>query len=366
MYTLKANAPKALNRHQACERPGMNKRMKYGVTPELARLIKTIRVKNGVSAKDLAASIGKSRSYVSKLESGDIKSIDCELLTRVLCLVSGSDDFYGRVLPDAVQLLRSTMGEACFVDQAWLIDYDVIERIVEVSPAMAGDFARTIDSMQVSKADLVSLANANIDSQVSDEYPANKIILFEDEGTKRLIARMDLTEEGIDQVVCENGGSTTYFMVYALAHTMFRLKLYPDSAEKLPPEEATALLRCVAAFMDRWEIHSLIGFSHMLSSDEFIQTHTPLTESENDTFNRIARNLRRIVSHDSLNAIGQLSVFEETLEWDPAFALKLMGIPFARLGDMSFANKRGLLKEIQGVFDRYAAMDDFERKMESY
>ncbi|MGN0262347.1 MAG: multiprotein-bridging factor 1 family protein [Eggerthellaceae bacterium] len=344
----------------------MNKRMKLNVTPELARLIKTTRVKNGVSAKELAASIGKSRSYVSKLESGSIKTIERELLAQVLCLASGSDDFYGKVLPDAVQLLRSTMGEACIADQAWLIRFDVVERVVEVPPAMAQDFARNLDAMGVSKAELLAFANANIDSQESNALPANEIILFEQNGTKRLIARMDLTEEDVNQVLCKSGATTTYFKVYALAHAMFRLQLYPDYTEKLPPEEATSLLRCVAAFMDRWDFHSLIGFSHMLSTDEFRESHTPLTESESDTVNRVACDLRKVVALDSLNAIGQLSVFEETLEWDPAFALKLMGIPFARLGDMSFANKRELLEQIQGVFERYASMDDFKRKMENY
>ena len=38
--------------------------MKFRVTPELAKTMKTLRVRNGVPARDVAAHIGKSPSYV--------------------------------------------------------------------------------------------------------------------------------------------------------------------------------------------------------------------------------------------------------------------------------------------------------------
>ena len=49
--------------------------MKFYITSELALLIKTLRTQNKIPSKELADRIGKSNSYISKLESGDVKNI---------------------------------------------------------------------------------------------------------------------------------------------------------------------------------------------------------------------------------------------------------------------------------------------------
>lgn len=49
---------------------------RYDVTPELASIIKSTRIVNNVTAKSVAEHIGKSQSYISKLEKGGIKSIE--------------------------------------------------------------------------------------------------------------------------------------------------------------------------------------------------------------------------------------------------------------------------------------------------
>ena len=51
---------------------------RFDVTQPLAETIKTIRIQNKISSKDLAKKIGKSPSYLSKLEKAEIKSIDAQ------------------------------------------------------------------------------------------------------------------------------------------------------------------------------------------------------------------------------------------------------------------------------------------------
>ena len=42
------------------------------VTPELTETLRGIRLQNKIQAKNLAAHIGKSPAFISKLESGNI------------------------------------------------------------------------------------------------------------------------------------------------------------------------------------------------------------------------------------------------------------------------------------------------------
>lgn len=54
------------------------------VTPELAETLRGIRLQNKVQAKNLAAHIQKSAAYISKLENGNIQTIDTKSYIRFL------------------------------------------------------------------------------------------------------------------------------------------------------------------------------------------------------------------------------------------------------------------------------------------
>ena len=54
------------------------------VTPELTEILRSIRLQNKIQAKLLAEHIGKSPAYISKLESGNIQTIDTRELYMIL------------------------------------------------------------------------------------------------------------------------------------------------------------------------------------------------------------------------------------------------------------------------------------------
>lgn len=340
--------------------------MKLEVTPELAKVLKTMRVQNGVSARDVASHLGKSPSYVSKLEGGGVHSIDKDCLVDLLKFVSSGAGIYEVALPNAARLLENTVDVDRLVNQTWLMQLDVIERPVSIPFDMTRDIAANLHKMQVSSKDLASYINANLDSQMPASFPANQFTVIEYDGRPRLLASVDIPESLVGNVVAGETLETGYYVVYNIVYAMFRMQNFPDEMDKLPPEKVTTVLRCTAAYMDRWGIHSLVGFSHFISSDDFIQYQLPLASGMSGIVGHIAEQLDEIASIDSLSAINQLNVFSETLQWDPAFALKIAGIPFSSLGDMSFANKQRLLHEIIDLVDRYDNMDELERRLESY
>ena len=62
------------------------------VTPELAETLRSIRLQNKVQAKNLAAHIQKSAPYISKLENGNIQTIDTEELYKILQYISNESN----------------------------------------------------------------------------------------------------------------------------------------------------------------------------------------------------------------------------------------------------------------------------------
>lgn len=340
--------------------------MKFPVTDELAKLLKTLRVQRGIPAKDLAERLGKSPSYLSKLEGGAVRTIDKDALAALLGLLVGGVGFYEDVLPAAVRALRGIADDRALSVQLWLLHFDVVERPVDVPPAMARDMAANFAVAGADARSIAELLDANVDSELSDAFPVNQMVAIDYEGTPRLMARVSVSPDHVDAILSGRESRTTYFLLYNIVHAMFRMRAHPRVSTKLPPDDAARILRAVATYLGRWNIHSLTGFSHLISSDDFIARQAPLAAGSAGVVERISAKLAEVVAHDPLHAINQLNAFLDTLEWDPAFALQIAGLPLAELGEVSFANKRRLLERIRTDIDELDQMDDFDKRIERY
>lgn len=346
--------------------------MKLTVTPELAILIKTMRMQNNITAKDFAEHIEKSPSYITKLERGDVKFLQKDNLTDILTFLAGGGDFYKEVLPGIYRVLLSFMSSDRLVFQSWLIHYDVAERLVSVPPAMAEEISRRLEELKMSYQGLTDLINANLDTEMTSAFPANEVVLVDYGDSRRLLVRANISQDEVRLLLTDENPTAYYLLIYNVVYHLFRLIHFPNARKKLSPEDALVVLRDAGAYMDQYHIHSLIGFSHLLFSDDFIQNQHPLAALSGGagagvaTLSQITAILREMTAQDTLNTTHQLNTFLSTLNWDPAFAMALLGIPFAELNGLSYQNKRKLLEEIRALVDKYDSLPDFEKRMETY
>lgn len=344
--------------------------MKFTVTPELTTLLRTIRTQNNISARDLAAHISKSPSYISKLESGDVKNIRKQDLTNILSFLSGSADFYGEVLPTAVRTLMSYMSPERLPEQIWLIQYDTADRPILISEEMATDLNQRLLFLKMSTGELTEFMNKNFDSELSSAFPANEIIPLDQKGSTRILVRLDVNQKEIDNILTGENRHTTYLTAYAISHALIRLKKFGNAAYKLPPESATEILRDASAYMQHFQVHSLIGFSHMLSSNDFINRQMNLLNSFDSTSSELIGSLteffQEALKHDTLGTVQALDNFSKSLNWDPAFILKIIQFPFYKMEGLSFYQKKNMIQEITELLEKYDRLSDFEKKLEIY
>lgn len=344
--------------------------MKFKVTPELATLIKTMRMQSELSSKDLAAHIGKSPSYISKLEGGTVKSVQKDELTSILQYISGDADFFEETLPNVVRVLFSFMSMDRLPAQVWLIHYDIHDKKVEVPAAMAKDLRERIEGTHMSLAEIAGCINANMDSELSPSFPANEILSIDCNGENRLLIREEIAESEMQNILDEPGYTTDYNTLYGLVYILFRLSIYGNAPKKMPPELAAEVLRAVDLYMEQFQLRSLIDYSHFLSSEGFIQRQTPLVSSlgtaNSDYMSRIIDFFQEATQKDALSTAKVLANFNEMMTWDPAFTIKLLELPFADLADLSYQNKKKLLDEITELLNKYDRMSDLEKKWEQY
>ena len=344
--------------------------MKLKVTPELATLIKTLRTQNNVSAKDLAFHMGKSPSYLSKLEGGTVKYIQKSDLTDILTFISEGEDFFEEILPNALRVLQSFMQPERIIAQPWLMQYDVIERKITVPGEMVIDMKRRIKELHTNISEIVEYINENFDSEMSNAFPANEVVEMDYQGTRRILIRAQVSEKEVEKIFSPQETVTDYIIIDYLVYIIFRFELFGKEKRKMPPEKASEVLRYTDAYMEHYEIRSLTGFMHIISSDEFIERQLPtvsIFQSANTVLmNEIIDFFEEAETRNALNMTKVLKNFHEMIMWDPAFTLKILGLPFAELEGLSFQQKKKLAEEISELLDKYDKMSELEKKWENY
>lgn len=344
--------------------------MKFTVTPELTTLIKTIRTQNSISAKELAAYIEKSPSYVSKLESGDVKNIMKEDLTRILIFLTGGEDFYNDVLPAAVRVLMSYLPSERLPEQVWLLQYDTTDRPVLVSEEMAEDLTHRLIELGMDMGELADFMNENFDSELSSAFPANEIIPIDQQGSTRILIRLEVDKKEISRIFSGVDRRTTYLIIYSISHMLIRLEKFGKASYKLPPENAVEILRDTSAYLEKFHVHSLVGFSRMLSSKGFISRQINMVNTfdsvSSELMNHITDFFQEALKYDTLGTTQAMDTFSKSLSWDPAFILKLIQFPFYKMEGLSYHQKKRLISEITELLEKYDQMSDFEKKLEIY
>ena len=80
---------------------------KVYVTQELAETIKSIRLQNKILSKDLANIIDKSPAYVTKLEKGEIQTIDIDELNKIFNYIIGDDTSFDETIQKIIDIVEN-------------------------------------------------------------------------------------------------------------------------------------------------------------------------------------------------------------------------------------------------------------------
>lgn len=348
----------------------MEQSLKFSVTPELAATLKTISAQNGVSAKSLAAAVGKSPSYISKLVNGDVKNIRKEDLTAILNALHNGESFYDVVLPNVFRVLASLVEADDILNQVWFMQYDTVDRQVEVTEELATDLRKRLEELDVSPERFVELINLNADSS---DVPADCVNELKDLGcgtAHHITMRVGTTVEDMGRLLGEPGAKVSYSLVNMALFMLIKLELYGRGDYKMPPEESSQVLRELGLQMERYRINSLSDFSGLISSSRFFASRIlsirEYSGMEASVASAVIDSFRDSFGYDSAGTTRQLEALTRNMQWDAAFTLKLIGLPFYKLDGVSFSRKKEILQEIEDLIDECDTLSDYEKRLESY
>ena len=356
---------------------GDSKMPKFEVTPELANMIKSARVQNDITAKAIAEHIGKSQSYLSRLESASIKTIEEETLTEIFRFIyqkNGDPLSLDAILEKIYSTIDAQFTDKEIEEQLWWDTYDTVLRRIPVPIGLVNYILDKISQYDIDISELCRRINANeaIYPKVKNEdsYPFNRwCAIVNNHKTKLIFIKLKIEEDYIRKVLNGKITSTCYMTMKAIVYYLEKMIKFGDSVDV--GEEAndtldTASRDCLNEYRF-FSISEKYRLKKIATSIEEEQKLVSSFDRENQQLiNKILEEYKLYTEMDIAVSNKMLEKYINNLEWDMGFMMALIGIEFCELKDTSFSMKKKLLGEIRKLVNEYKELPDEERKLNRY
>lgn len=353
--------------------------MRFDVTPILAEGIRMSRIQNGIASKDVAAVLYRSPTYISKLERGDIKTIDAEELTSILHYVIRGTGEKKLTLSEKLEILVSNLAPRYKPEEIerelWLENYDWIICVHPVPPELPAAIQSVMKEKRISVETLHTAINSNAELpqelQNDGSLPFNQWLNYIEGGTlKNHFIKLSIPLADITDFLEGQRSTANYLLAFVIVRFSRWLANNPDEA-RICDERGAELHTYTVRFLDGYHFSSNSDKRKQKRNAERAMLLEKLYDgNENllptgvmDELPGLLGTMPQENIESLLRTMQRLSV---NLDWDPAFMRKLMSLPFSELEGLSYSNKRQLLSKIEDLIQSYKDLPSEQKSWETY
>lgn len=340
---------------------------RFDVTPELASIIKSTRIAHNITAKSVAEHIGKSQAYISKLEKGELKTINQDQLLDIFIFVLGSEeafqDFLNNTLVSVFSTLTLRHSQKEIDKQIWYQNFDTVLRQIPIPESLVHNINEIISENNIDIDRLVNKINGNEEIKLIidniENYPENTWnYLVEDGETKQIFIRMHIKKNTVSDILSFQYKSTNY--VNMLAIVFYSLVIIENSQNANISDETYKALKAKAIdILNRHRFFSLEEKYYLEKQAQNDQEREALIsefDKENSkTINEIIEVFRVFSDVDMLRTTNYLNQFKSNLKWDSGFVFEILNMPFDTLSNTNIEHRKKLLREIYDLIKGYAS-----------
>ncbi len=330
------------------------------VTPELAETLRSIRLKNKIQAKNLAAHIKKSPAFISKLENGNIQTIDTKELYDVLQFISGENDS-AELAEQIYASLKFKYSSKEIEEQLWFTNYDTVECLLPIPEALVDDMVIRLERLGVSRSYLNMRINANEalppedrnnDSiEVNQWYHQNRI------GGDAQSIKIKLTERQMNAILNKEVDVAPYVFVFCVLFYILKIEKYGYTID-LPDDKNSELMRMTTDILNSHKFLSISEKNNLLaekeSQEEISEMLSSFDNANIEILGDIISGFGFASNHNIKTTNEQLQAFRQNMHWDLGFMLRVISLNFKSMEKASFSNKKALLLEIEDLISKYA------------
>lgn len=344
------------------------------VTPELSTTIHNLRVENRIMAKDLAARIGKSRAFVSRLENGSLATIDSNVLADIFRYILNESPDSTAFLNKIYDALEFKYSNKEIEDQLWFYNFDTVRRQIPIPAGLIDELNEQIDENNIELDYLLNRINSN--EALSKIEIENESIPFNEwyrnsDSTDTFSAniKIHVNKSTLDQVLKKEKTSSTYMELFSIAFYVFKIKEFASQIT-IDENDYKTIYKKANAFLNKYRFYSITERRKLLSTKKTKQEQEELLstfDKENlETVNAILRYFRIFSDYDIEFANKQLGLILNNMKSDLGFTLRIASLSYDKLEKTSVSNKRKLINEFEELIKKYSDLTDEENAIELY
>lgn len=343
------------------------------VTPELSDTLRNIRLQNKIQAKTLAAHIGKSPAYISKLESGNILSIDNHELHLILQFISAGDSNFDDIVEKIYASLKYKYTSEEIEKQLWFTNFDTVERQIPIPESLTDTVRNYIAKLGIGREQLLKRINANealTDDENNDEnIPYNQWYHQDRIGGSAQSIKIKLLPELFDSILDRTVDISPYVFVFAIMYYILKINQFGTQVE-LSDEETKDLMAKTTKELNQHKFYSITEKEALLSEKEtqaeIFELFNTFDRDNIEIVNDIISGLKFATECNIKDTNAQLDNFRKNMRWDLGFMLKIMSLDYKSLGSTTVSNKRSLIAAIEKLISEYSQIPEKMNKIETY
>lgn len=345
---------------------------KVNITKELGDKIKELRIMNKVKAVDLAEHINKSSAYITKLESGDIKTINYDELLTIFNFISKNEDDLGKII-DKLSLESDTED---LEDQTWFMNFDTVERKIPIPSDLIDYINKKISNLGLTIPYVIDYVNKNedlLDIINKHNIDTNKIKsnlwhteFIDDKPISFIIMKLNLNE--IIEILEKKQDTSNYVTIQSILYNLFRLEY--GSNNPLSEEENIKIKKEVITILNSYRFYSSVEKSRVLNTaankQEFDSLLNDFDIANQKLINEFLGYISFLSEFNVKYTNEKLTLLNRNFKWDASYILAISSLPFYDLENMSKSLKSNLLNDIKKLVDEYKNKPEAEKVIEVY
>lgn len=340
------------------------------LTEDMAASIRELRLQKKIPSKFVADSTGKSASYISKLENGQIKSITKSEFDIILKLIFPECSSEQERIDKLIEYQITKCGFDAREKQIWFINLDMVHRLLPIPSNLIDDIQKLLDENNITIDLLIERINKN--EELSNDERDDPDISYNEWFERKpsgIAIKMNLDKEYVEDIFAYRVDICNYITIDAIVHYLFKTILFGNETI-LSEENEIVLRKQKEVLLDKHKFFTLSRKEMLLSQARTKnQTNNILNEFDIEIQWSINSLLACLKAASDMNVVRTNKILKqliENLNWDASFMLMLLGSNFSSIGECSFANKKQLLAGVKEQINIYRELPKEQKLLEEY
>ncbi|MBD5643216.1 helix-turn-helix transcriptional regulator [Clostridium botulinum] len=326
------------------------------VTNNLRNVIKEERKKRKIRGDTLSIEVGKSASYISQIEKGNIATIDVNILFEIFDKII---DLPKKDLPNYVLSLFNDndikLTEKDIKKEEWMINLEYQFRMFPITDDIIQFLKNKLDILNITGVELVDQINKNssLDDDFKDKLEDNKVwININEDGVVHTAIKFNLSKNFIDDILNKKQKSINKINIQGILYNIFILEGRNDVDADILVDKT----------LNDFKFYTLEERNKLIkkAQKEKIDLNDLILKEDNECNKYINKVMKYFIMLRDLNPSFGLEVFSNfnnSLDLNKKLIYNILKLDFSKLKDLSDERKKDFIKDVIKLIDKYSELD---------